>query len=253
QFVIVNAENVATDPITDLAIVRLPEPTPGTRQDYNFTAEFADSDKDVQVGDWVLAIGSPLGLKQTVPHGIISAKGRLIGVIDLVELLQTDAAINPGNWGGPLFDQFGRIAGINVAIASETGGNQGIGFSIPSNTAKEICSQLIDNGKVVRGYVGVGLQEVSPEQAGELKVTDTGGVLVMEVIAGRAADNAGIKQGDVIIRYEGKAVGRANSMKNLRQWILQTPPGRTVSCEVLRRGEPVTLEITVGESPAKLA
>ena len=107
-------------------------------------AEFADSDKDVHVGDWTLAVGSPLGLRQTVTQGVISAKGRLLHMLDLVELLQTDAAINPGNSGGPLFDQLGRVVGINVAIASDNGGNQGIGFAIPSNTAKKIVEQLID-------------------------------------------------------------------------------------------------------------
>jgi serine protease Do len=247
QWLTVSAENVATDPTTDLAIIRLPEPTPGQRQDYNFTAEFADSDKDVQVGDWVLAMGSPLGLKQTVTHGIVSAKGRLIALLDLVELIQTDAAINPGNSGGPLFDQLGRVAGINFAIASSTGVNEGIAFAIPSNVVKDICAQLIENGKVVRGDAGLELQEVPPEQARELKVADTGGVMVLDAIPNRGADNAGIKQGDVIIRYDGKPVGKVNGMKNLRQWILQTTPGKTVSFEVVRHGQSLTFEVPIGD------
>src|SRR5262249_40593506 len=145
----VSSRTVATDPLTDLAVIRLPAASDaGLRHDFNVTAEFADSDKDVQVGDWVLAVGSPLGLKETVTAGIISAKGRILGMLDMVELLQTDAAINPGNSGGPLFDQHGRVAGINVAIASETGGNQGLGFAIPSNTAREIFAKLAEKGEV---------------------------------------------------------------------------------------------------------
>src|SRR5205823_12973727 len=119
---------------------------------------------------------SPLGLKQTVTHGIISAKGRLLTMLDTVELLQTDAPINPGNSGGPLFDQYGRVAGINVAIASDTGGNQGIGFVIPSNTARKIYEQLVSQGEVVRGYLGVGLEEVATKKAKELGLTESGGV-----------------------------------------------------------------------------
>src|SRR5262249_54803592 len=178
--------HVFVDPLTDLAAIRLPEEVDaGLKKNYVLTAEFADSDKDTQVGDWALAVGSPLGLRQTVTQGIISAKGRLIGMLDLVELLQTDAAINPGNSGGPLFDQFGRIAGINVAIASDNGGNQGIGFAIPSNTAREIFTHLVDKGEVVRGYLGVALRDLSRPEARELGVTETGGVLVAQVEPGK--------------------------------------------------------------------
>src|SRR5439155_20385879 len=140
------------------------------REDLNASAEFADSDKDVHVGDWALAIGSPLGLRQTVTQGVISAKGRVLGMLDLVELLQTDAAINPGNSGGPLFDQYGRVVGINVAIASDNGGNQGIGFAIPSNTARRIAAQLLEEGEVQRGYLGIALDEVPPAQARDQKI-----------------------------------------------------------------------------------
>src|SRR5262249_5451295 len=150
----------------DLAVLKLGDNLPaGIRDDAKAEAVWADSDKGVQVGDRVLAMGSPLGLRHTVTQGIISAKGRLLAMLDMVELLQTDAAINPGNSGGPLFDQLGRVAGINVAIASDNGGNQGIGFAIPSNTAKRIFEQLSTTGEVSRGYLGIGLEDVLPNEA----------------------------------------------------------------------------------------
>src|SRR5207253_2663490 len=161
------------------------------REDVNVTTAFADSDKDVQVGDWALAIGSPLGLRQTVTQGVVSAKGRLLTMLDLVELLQTDAAINPGNSGGPLFDQYGRIMGINVAIASDNGGNQGIGFAIPSNTAKKIFEQLRAQGEVPRGFLGIALMEVLGAKAKALGLGENGGVLITLVEPNPAAGKAG--------------------------------------------------------------
>lgn len=163
QVLTVPRSAVAADDITDLAIIRLPAQLPaGLKEEAEATAIFADSDKDVEVGDWALAIGSPLGLRQTVTQGVISAKGRLLEpTFDLVELLQTDAAINPGNSGGPLFDQHGRVMGINVAIASDDKGHsQGIGFAIPSNTVKKIGEELLAKGAVRRGYLGVALDEL---------------------------------------------------------------------------------------------
>jgi serine protease Do len=246
-------EHVFVDPLTDLAAIRLPEEADaGLKKQYELTAEFADSDRDVQVGDWALAIGSPLGLRQTVTQGIISAKGRLIGMLDLVELLQTDAAINPGNSGGPLFDQFGRVAGINVAIASDNGGNQGIGFAIPSNTAREIFTTLVDKGEVVRGYLGVLLRDLSRSEAREFGVSDTGGVVVAHVEPGQAANRAGLQVGDIIVRYNGRAVGTSNGMRQLRQAILRTAPGLRVGVEVVRKGERQTLTVTMARRPARL-
>src|SRR5207248_2309600 len=171
-------EAVSSDADTDLAVVRLPPAGAVNEPDYGVAAEFADSDRDVQVGDWVLAAGSPFGLQQTITAGIISAKGRVeLGILDQVELLQTDAAINPGNSGGPLFDQLGRLVGINVAIASEHGRNEGVGFAIPANTAREICEQLAAQGEVVRGFLGIAMQEVPPGLESRLGVGETGGVI----------------------------------------------------------------------------
>src|SRR5262249_11675703 len=249
----VDPDVVTADPITDLARQRLPSDPPGNlRDDINVTTPFADSDKDVHVGDWALAIGSPLGLRQTVTQGVISAKGRLIGMLDLVELLQTDAAINPGNSGGPLFDQFGRVAGINVAIASDNGGNQGIGFAIPTNTARAIFRTLVQQGGGGGGYLGVLLRGLSRAETSELGVADTGGVLVMHVEAGKAASRAGLQVGDVIVRFNGKAVGTGNGMRQLRQWILRTAPETRVAVEVVRNGERQALTVTVARRPARL-
>jgi serine protease Do len=238
---------VATDPLTDLAVIRLPSEK--IKPPFNVTAAFADSDKDVQVGDWALAVGSPLGLEQTVTAGIISYKGRVLSNLDLVEVLQTDAAINPGNSGGPLFDQYGRVVGINVAIASKTGGNQGIGFAIPSNTAKDIFQQLADRGEVVRGYLGIGLQELPASQVEELGLGDTGAVLIKQVQPGGAADRAGLEGGDVIIRYNGKPLGASNPLKELRKRILQSKPQQSVELEVVRQGEHRKIPVTVDKRP----
>jgi serine protease DegS len=243
-------EAVAADPVTDLAVIRLTaSERSSVRADLNVSAEFADSDKDVQVGDWALAIGSPLGLRQTVTQGVISAKGRLLGMLDLVELLQTDAAINPGNSGGPLFDQYGRVAGINVAIASDTGGNQGIGFAIPSNTAKKIFEQLVSQGEVVRGYLGVALDEVAGKKARELGLADSGGVEVMQVLPGQSADKAGMIVGDVIVRYRNEVLDRIQPMRQLRQMILNTVPETQVVMEIIRDGRHHTVNVQIGKRP----
>jgi S1-C subfamily serine protease len=249
----VPVERVATDPLTDLAVIHLPEDLPaGLREDADVTAAFANSDRDIERGDLVLALGSPLGLKQTVTHGIISAKGRLLSMLDTVELLQTDAPINPGNSGGPLFDQYGRVVGINVAIASETGGNQGIGFVIPSNTARAIFDMLAGQGEVVRGFIGAALEEVPAEQARRLGLGDGGGVLVSRVVPGFPAEQAGLQPGDVVFRYNGEPISADHPGRHLRQRILESPVGRRVSVEVRRQGERHTLTIEIGRRPAKM-
>jgi S1-C subfamily serine protease len=243
-------EAVAADPVTDLAVIRLTtSDRANIRDDLNVSADFADSDRDVQVGDWALAVGSPLGLRQTVTQGVISAKGRLLGMLDLVELLQTDAAINPGNSGGPLFDQYGRVVGINVAIASDTGGNQGIGFAIPSNIAKKIFDQLVSQGEVVRGYLGVALEEITAKKAKELGLTESGGVEIMQVLPGQSADKAGIRAGDVIIRYRNEVLDHGQPMRKLRQMILDTAPETQVVLEIIRNGEHHTVNVQVGKRP----
>src|SRR5262249_3650014 len=151
---------------------------------------------------------SPLGLEQSVTLGIISAKGRVLSSLDLVEVLQTDAAINPGNSGGPLFNQYGRVVGINVAIASKTGGNQGIGFAIPSNTAEELFRQLGEQGVVERGYIGVILQDLPGAEADKMKLGDNvGGVIIAEVSPGQPAAEAGLQVGDIVISFNKEKLG----------------------------------------------
>jgi serine protease Do len=241
-----------SDAITDLAVVRLPKNLPDAlKQECDCLAEFADSDKDVQVGDWALAVGSPLGLKQTVTQGVVSAKGRLLNLLDLVELIQTDAAINPGNSGGPLFDQRGRVMGINVAIASDNGGNQGIGFAIPSNTAKKIADQLIDKGEVPRGYLGIALQELGGAKAKALGIAD-GGVMVTKVMPGEAAQQAGVQVGDIVTRVNAEALSAMQPVRHFRQLVVDIAPASDVDLEVIRDGNRQTIKVKVGKRPAEL-
>jgi S1-C subfamily serine protease len=244
---------VAIDPLTDLAVIRLVDDLPArVREDANQTAAWANSDADVQVGDWALAVGSPLGLRQTVTQGVISAKGRLLAMLDMVELLQTDAAINPGNSGGPLFDQLGRIAGINVAIASDNGQSQGIGFAIPSNLAKKIADELVDKGQVVRGYLGIALSEVLPHEARAVNLGDLGAVKVTEVIIDEAASKAGFRRGDIITHYNQEALSKSHPTRHLRQLIFETAPEMSVAVTVRRGGQHLTLQARIGKRPTKL-
>jgi len=243
---------VVSDALTDLAVIRLPKDLPeGLKEETNASADFADSDKDVQVGDWALAIGSPLGLRQTVTHGVISAKGRLLGMPDLVELLQTDAAMNPGNSGGPLFDQQGRVIGINVAIVTDNGGNQGLGFAIPSNTAKKITEQLLTNGQVPRGYLGIAMEELPGPQAKALKIDD-GGVIVKEVVKGEAAGKAGLRNGDIILKVNKDALSRLQPIRHFRQLVVDLEPGSEVTLEILRGEERQHIAVKIGKRPAHL-
>jgi S1-C subfamily serine protease len=252
QSIGVDMDVVVPDTITDLAVVRLPTELPvGIKDDAQKSATFADSDKDVQVGDWALAVGSPLGLRQTVTQGVISAKGRLLGMLDLVELLQTDAAMNPGNSGGPLFDQYGRVMGINVAIVSDNGGNQGLGFAIPSNTAKKITEQLLTTGEVPRGYLGIAMDELPGPQAKSLKIDD-GGVIVKDVVKGASAGKAGIKVGDIILKVNKDVLSRLQPIRHFRQLVVDLEPGAEVTFEVMRGEERLPIVVTMGKRPAHL-
>jgi S1-C subfamily serine protease len=237
QSIGIDANAVIADAITDLAVIRLPENLPAAlKEEAQQSAVLADSEKDVQVGDWVLAIGSPHGLRQTVTHGVISAKGRLLGMLDLVELLQTDAAMNPGNSGGPLFDQHGRVVGINVAIVSENGGSQGLGFAIPSNTVKKIADQLIANGRVVRSgraYLGVRVATIVG-----------GGVLVSAIVPGGPAAKAGIKVGDVVLAANEQPTPTADVLVSV---LADLHPGQKVPVRLLRHGKKLTVTVTLGE------
>jgi S1-C subfamily serine protease len=254
----VDPDAVAADALTDLAVIRLPAHAPtNLREDFDVRAEFADSDKDVERGDLVLAIGSPRGLRHTVTHGIISAKGRFVTdrqhrMDPSIELLQTDAPMNPGNSGGPLFDQYGRVVGINSAISSDTGGSQGIGWVIPSNTARDVFAQLVAKGEVVRGFIGAGLGEVGGQRVKALGLKAVGAVLIGRVLPGFPADKAGLRAGDVVVAYNNTALHEETASRDLRQRILHTEVGRRVSVEVLRDGVRRKLTLEVGRRPPTL-
>jgi serine protease Do len=246
----VGPDRVSLDNLTDLAVIRLPaDPPPNVGDDYNVRAEFADSDRDVERGDLVVAVGSPRGLKQTVTHGIISAKGRLVPNLPDVEVLQTDAPINPGSSGGPLFDLYGRVVGINFAIASESGGNEGIGFVIPSNTAREVFDKLAAKGEVLRGFVGAALDEVPGDKLKSLALKDSGAVLIARVLPGFPAEKAGLRVGDVLVRFNNEALRQAHPAQDLVRKIQDSAIGRRVLVEVFRGSQRRTLTIEIGRRP----
>ena len=221
------AERVLTDPKTDVAIIELADASDLP------TAIFADSDQ-VSIGDWVLALGQPFGLESTVTAGIISAKHRGIGINARENYLQTDAAINPGNSGGPLVDLHGNIIGINTAISSRGGGNDGIGFAIPANDARWIAEQLLNHGSVQRSYLGVGIQMIDSDLAKQFGVSPKGGVLITSVMDGSPADQAGVKTGDVITRYAGVDV---HSPRELQMFVERSEAGKAHEMEVIRGGD----------------
>jgi serine protease DegQ len=245
--------HVFSDRQTDLAVLKLPEPPAKLRPDYDVSSEFADSDRDVSPGDLVLAIGNPLGLKQTVTQGIISAKGRQLSRITGAELLQTDAAVNPGNSGGPLYNQYGKLVGVVVAIASESGRNEGIAFAIPSNTAKAMFEQLAAQGEVTRGFVGVTLEDLTPEQAKALGLTkrNIGGVRVVEVLAGYPAQRAGLRPGDVVVGYDNELLDPEAPRVQFMQWVMEQRPQQQVTLEILRGAEQRQVALRVGKRPVE--
>jgi serine protease Do len=234
------AKLVGTDRRTDLAVLRLQGG--GSYP----AAALGDSDR-VKVGDWVLAIGSPFGLQQTVTAGIISAKGRSIGGGGLYDdFLQTDAAINPGNSGGPLVNMSGQVVGINSAILSRTGGNVGIGFSIPVNMAKRIYTELAAKGKVTRGWLGVTIQPLTPELAKSFGLKEPKGVLIADVVQDSPAEKAGIAAGDIVTEFAGKKV---DSPQDLQKVVASTEPGKAVPVGLWRDKAQKTVEIRIGETP----
>jgi serine protease Do len=237
------AKVVGSDPKSDLAVVKI------EAKDLPFVT-FTDSDK-IEVGDKVLAIGNPFGIGQTVTSGMVSALGRATMGLEYEDFIQTDAAINPGNSGGALIDVKGRLVGINTAIYSRSGGFQGIGFAIPANLARSVMEQLVANGKVVRGYLGVTMQaEITDELAEQFSLKNKDGVIVSEVAQAGPAAKAGLEPGDVITQFNGKAVkdGRA-----LKFGVANIAPGTKVAVEVLRNGKTETLELKVGEQPKDMA
>jgi serine protease Do len=231
------AEIIGRDAKTDLAVLKV-------KTDVSLpVATLGDSDR-LQVGEWVMAIGNPFGLSHTVTSGIVSAKGRVIGAGPYDDFIQTDASINPGNSGGPLFNMQGEVVGINTAIIPN---GQGIGFAIPVNLAKSLIPQLVSAGKVTRGYLGVGIQELTPELAKALGLQDQKGALVAEVTPGSPAEKAGLKRGDVIVTFKGKAI---NEVHDLPALVAETPVGEKVTVVVLRDGKTRQLPLTVGELAA---
>jgi serine protease Do len=233
------AKVVGRDPKSDIAVIKIDAKNLPT-------VPMAASDK-VQVGDIVLAIGNPFGVGQTVTSGIVSATGRgNLGIEDYEDFIQTDAAINPGNSGGALVDVEGRLIGVNTAIFSRTGGNMGIGFAIPSDLARNVMDSLIKYGHVTRGYLGVGIQDVNPALAKQFKLDDSTGALIGEVVPKSPAEKAGIKDGDVVLEYNGKKV---TDSRRLKLAVGETKPGTTVPVKILRDGSSKTLNVTVQELP----
>ena len=231
------AKVVGRDAKTDLALIEI-DGGHGLA-----TVPVGNSD-DLHVGDWVLAIGNPFGLDNTVTAGIVSAIGRKIDQGPYDNFIQTDAAINPGNSGGPLLNTRGEVVGINTAIFSRSGGNIGIGFAIPINLANEIVPQLKAKGKVTRGWLGVMIQRITPELAESLGVEGTSGALVSEVVPDGPAAKAGIKQGDIIVEYDGTPVKDSTDLPRL---VARTGVGKEVSVKVRRGDEQENLNVTVGE------
>ncbi|GMU51146.1 MAG: hypothetical protein AMXMBFR33_02920 [Candidatus Xenobia bacterium] len=231
---------VGTDPNTDLALLKLSadRPLPAAR--------LGDS-KAMEVGDWVMAIGNPFGLEATVTVGVLSGTGRTIGASPYDDFLQTDAAINPGNSGGPLFNTAGEVVGINTAILPA---GQGIGFAVPINLAREVVEQLKQQGKVVRGFVGIGIAPITAEVREKLSLApDQRGALVASVIPGGPAEQAGAQVQDVVTGINGRAV---DSDRDLLNQIAATPVGSTADLNVLRDGRQVTLKVSVAERPEQV-
>jgi serine protease Do len=240
-----DAEVVGTDPDSDLAVLRVKE----KGLPY---LEFGDSDT-IEVGEWVLAIGNPFSeaLRHTVTSGIVSAKGREVNMSPTYnDFIQTDAAINPGNSGGALVDMEGKLIGINTAIISQTGTNNGIGFAIPSNLAKQVMDSLLEHGRVIRGWLGVTVQGVTNEIASALGLETPHGALVVEVANGSPADKAGLKRGDLVVEINGRQVASSQDLTNK---VGAMSPGSETHMKVLREGGSKEITVVLGERPADLS
>ena len=236
-----DAEIVGTDPQSDVAVVKIDaKDLPVLR--------LGDSDR-LEVGEWVIAIGNPFGLSETVTVGVVSAKGRnRIGINDYEDFIQTDAAINPGNSGGPLLNIRGEVVGMNTAIYSKSGGYMGIGFAIPANMVKAVMRQLIEKGKVVRGWLGVVIQDMDEDLAKSFGLEKAEGVLIAEVSPDSPAGRAGLKQGDIILEMDGRKVPDVGELRNR---VALTPPGTKVEFLVLREGKKKRIRVKIGEKPSE--
>jgi serine protease Do len=237
------AKIIGVDNKTDVAIVKIDASN-------LHPVQWGDSDK-LQVGEFVLAVGNPYGLSHTVTMGIISAVGRAnVGIADYEDFIQTDAAINPGNSGGPLVNTTGELIGINTAIFSRSGGYQGIGFAVPSNMARLVMDQLIQKGKVTRGWLGVTIQEITPELSNKFGLKSAKGALIGDVAKGSPAEKAGLQRGDVILEFNGKKI---SDVGNLRNIVAQSKVGAQFPIRVIRSGKEYAITVTTTELPKELA
>lgn len=230
------AQVIGTDASTDIAVIKI--------EGNNFPHVDLGNSDDMEVGEWVIAIGSPFQLQASVTVGVVSALGRNnLRITDFEDFIQTDAAINPGNSGGPLLNLEGTVIGINTAIVSKSGGYMGIGFAIPSNMVKHIMGQIMENGSVTRGYLGVSLQPLDQDMADAFGLERPEGALVAEVVKGSPADKAGLKQGDIITEYDGKPVKAIGTFRNA---ISMIKPGTKVKLKVNRSGKMMNFTVTLG-------
>jgi serine protease Do len=232
------AELVGTDARTDIALIRV-------RAKNLPQAELGNSD-ELGVGDWVLAIGNPFGLEETVTAGIVSAKERVIGAGPFDNFIQTDASINPGNSGGPLIDVDAKVVGVNSAIFSRSGGSVGIGFAIPINLATQIAGQLRANRRVVRGWLGMAMQDVTPDLARSFGLPTKDGVIVADLYRNGPAHRAGLHRGDVIVAFNGKPV---KSSQELSRWASEVPPGTKATLGIIRDGARRNVDVVIQEAP----
>ncbi|MDC0616541.1 Do family serine endopeptidase [bacterium] len=235
------AEIVGVDPLSDLALLKV--------DGKNLPQVITGNSDDLKVGDWVVAIGSPFSFDFSVTAGIVSAKGRSIqnnNIGNYVPFLQTDVAINPGNSGGPLFDLDGKVVGINSQIYSRSGGYQGLAFAIPINVAVDVANQIIDNGEVSRGYLGVRMSEVDSDLADALGMNKPYGALINDVEEGESADNAGLLPGDVIVEFDNKEIKFSSDLPHV---VGQIQPKTKAMAKVIRNGEEIKLKFTLGELP----
>ena len=233
------ARLIGSDPKTDVALIKIIQEN-GEHASFPFIS--MGNSEEVEVGEWVVAIGNPFGLSHTVTTGVVSAKGRNIGSGPYDEFIQTDASINPGNSGGPLLNMNGDVIGINTAIFSGSGGNVGIGFALPINMAKAILDDLKQKGKVTRGWLGVMIQRITPELQESFKLENARGALVSDIIPNSPADRGGMKRGDVITRFDGVEIA---SMETLPKQVASIKPGISVKVEVIREGKSRMLDIKI--------
>jgi Do/DeqQ family serine protease len=228
---------LGTDPKTDLAVVKF-------QPDHEITVASLGNSDALRVGEWAIAIGNPFGLDQTVTVGVISATGRSdVGIATYENFIQTDASINPGNSGGPLVNLKGQVIGVNTAIVAA---GQGIGFAIPINMVKRVVDQLVDKGKVVRGWLGVALQPLSPDLAQSLGLAGTNGAVVGSTITGSPAAQAGLQQGDVIVTYDNTPV---DDYRHVQRLVAETRVGKSVTLQIVRKKQKMDLAVTIAEVP----